>query len=258
MENHPSRASLGRWPRAHSQARVVLALGLLALSACAHGDPVRPQPIVPRLPAREILVRTTSFTFRMGAAVDETWPEKAEETRASLGAAVATLLEEEDTTVPILARELGVTWPNDPLAFDVILRDEASTPCGAKLPRLLQVGGGGARVFFACALERAFARLGEEGALRQGMTKGRGQTEDSVRAEPAELDRLYACVVAYAVAAVMVARADGKKEAREAESRLGDACTPGALQWVAKEWIRRVKEEESAEEWGERAGREMR
>jgi len=230
-------------------------LGLLALGGCVHGEPVRPQPLLPRLPAREIVVRTTSFTFRMGADVDETWPEKAEETRVALGAAMAGLLEEEETTVPIVAKQLGVTWPDEPLTFDVILRDETSTACGSKLPRLMQVGGGGPRVFFACALERAFARLGEAGALRRGIAKGRGGAGEAAQAE---VEKLYGCVVAYSVAAVMIARAEDKTESRVLEGRLGDACAPRAFAWASREWIKRVKGDETAEEWGERAGEAAR
>jgi hypothetical protein len=250
MENDPSRASLGRWARARLQARRTWALGLLPLLlavACEAGTAARPRTVLSRVPPEEIIVRTTSFAFHMGARVDERWPEKAEETRASLGQALSVLLVEEDTTVPILARQLGVTWPDDPLDFDVVLRAGGrGDGCDAKVPRLLDVGEAAPRVFFACVLERSFGRLREESALHRGLTGGRAD------AEP-----VYACIVAYAVGAVMVAQASDRDEARAIENRLGDACTKGALAWVSREWIKRVRGGESAEAFGARAAREI-
>jgi hypothetical protein len=179
----------------------------------------------------------------MGAAVDPTWPDKAEETRMALGARLPELLEEEDTTVPILAHQLGVAWPSEALDFDVILAGEDSRPCDAKIPRLLLAGGGEGRVFFACVLERSFARIAEQGELHRSMA--------AVNAHEAE--PVYACIVAYAVAAVMVARARDPKEAHAVEARLSAGCTPDALDWVAREWIKRVRNEETAEAFGTRA-----
>jgi len=179
----------------------------------------------------------------MGAAVDPTWPEKAEETRMALGARLPELLDEEDTDVPILAHQLGVAWPDDALDFDVILAGDERRPCDAKIPRLLLVGGGEGRVFFACVLERSFARLAQQAELHRELTAA-----NAAQAEP-----LYACIVAYAVAAVMVARASEPKEARTVESRLSDDCTPRMLDWLGREWVKRVRGEETAGAFAARA-----
>jgi hypothetical protein len=222
-----------------------LALGSLA---CTPGPSVRPAPLLPRTPPREIVVRTTSFRFHMGARVDETWPVRAEETRAALGQLLPVLLEEEDTTVPVLAKELGVAWPDDPVDFDARLGPGAA-PCDPKMARVLDVSGGRARMFFACVLERAFMRLAPESAAYRGVESGSA-------GEP-QAERLYACIVTVAVSTVLVARADDKEDARGVERGLAEGCDPRALDWVAREWIKRVREEETADAFGARAARAL-
>jgi hypothetical protein len=210
---------------------------------CQLGPGTRPNAVLPRVAPNELVVRTESFAFHMGVGIDPTWPEKAEETRIALGARLPELLDEEDTTVPILARQLGVTWPGEVLDFDVILAGEDSRPCDAKIARLLLAGGGAGRDFFACVLERSFARLGDQSELHRALTAANAR----------EADGLYACIVAYAVAAVMVARAEGRAEAHAAEARIAGSCSPGAEGWIGREWIKRVRSQETAAAFGERA-----
>ena len=204
-------------------------------------------PLPPRIPAREIIVRTTSFSFHMGARVDDTWPRLADETRTALGLQLPVLLEEEDTTVPVLTRELGVRWPEEPVEFDAVLGG-AEGPCDPKLPRVVDVSHGEARTFFGCVLQRSFARLSSESTMVRGIASVSGDGRGA---------SLYGCIAAYAVSAVLVARAAGKDEARAVEAGLAGQCEPQALSWVARDWIQRVREEESAEAFGARGAREV-
>ena len=208
-------------------------------------------------PPEEIVIRTDRFRFHTGARIDETWPARAEETRVALGAAMELLLEEEDTTVPILARQLGVDWPSDPVDFDVLPRGPRSPPdpCAGGLRRRLSVGDTSPVLFFACTLDASLAWLKGESALYRGMgTAGAG---DAGGGGPATRDGLYACIVRYAVAAVLVARTPDRREAKRAEVALGEACAPKVIDWLGREWVKRVREEESAEAFGARAGREI-
>jgi hypothetical protein len=257
-EHSGRRSSLG------AVSSVVCLAALAALASCAAAAPQESRSrslantAVPREPPRRIIVRTTSFAFHMGAHVDESWPSKAEETRAVLGQMLTVLLDEEDATVPVLARQLGVTWPDtgldDALDFDVEL--EASASCDSNMPRVLGVARGGEpRVFFGCVLARAFVRLEHESAVYRGLVKTGGVS--ATRAVPAD-EQLYACIVTYAVSAVLVARAQDKAEARAVERGLAAACDRRALDWMAAEWIKRVREDESPQAFGARAADAMR
>jgi len=246
MENHPLRVSLGRWAAAFLQASPRLALAIVG--ACSAGAAAPPRPAVPRLPPEEIVVRTTSFAFRMGARVDEAWPARADETRAALGGELTALLEEEDITVPLLARQLGVTWPDEPLAFDVAMGPPGHVgPCDAEVPRLLHVARQGPppAMFFACVLGRGFVRLAEESPLFRAIGARVRSREDAAR--------LYACVVGYAVAATLAASRREPRTTRLLEQGLGERCTPAMLDWLGREWVKRVRDEESAAGFGARA-----
>jgi hypothetical protein len=59
------------------------------------------------------------------------------------------------------------------------------------------------------------------------------------------------------VAAVVIAEAHDEKSSQAVEQGLGDSCSPAALTWVAHEWIKRVREQETAEVFGTRAGMEI-
>jgi hypothetical protein len=238
------------------------------LGAGCLGEPPRPslKAMLHHPPADEVVIRTDRFAFHMGAKVDPTWLPDAERTRAVLGAALATLLEDEDTAVPVLARQLGVAWPDEPLAFEVALRDERDPRSPAKslgpcdparasgLPRRLEVASAGEAPgrFFACVLARSFARLEGEGELGKALAP-------LSRDGGAEPSHAYGCVVAVAIGALGVAGADGAKAARaiEADAHLEAACSPKELAWVSREWIKRVRDEESAAAFGARLAREL-
>jgi len=255
MENHPLRAFLGRWLRAIVQAGA-LAVGVSSL-ACAPASRPHPGPPRPRVAPDTLVVRTTSFAFQMGKRVDETWPEKAEETRALLGQSLAVLLEEEDTTVPVLARQLGVVWPAEQVELDVkIGGGDGAESRPLELPRLVVVGGGEpSRAFFASVLERALVRLAPESAMFRAIASSRADAGEGAEGDG---ERLYACVAAVATYAVVVARARDEKDARGVERVIRERCAPREREWVTREWIARVKEEESAEAFGVRAARALR
>ncbi len=205
-------------------------------------------------PPDEIIVRTDRFVFHMGARVDEAWPARAEETRVALGRSAETLLDQEDTTVAILARQLGVVWPTEPLDFDVLLsadeRDVA--PCATKLPRRLEVTLASIAhpqpdLFFACALERGFTRLAAESALARAL----GGAGD------AGAGGFYACLTGYAVAVVLIAGTHDARVSRRLELGLSEMCSPRELDWLGTEWVKRVRDDESAEAFGARARRQL-
>jgi hypothetical protein len=259
MENDPSRAraSLSRWRRACLQASPrPVALGtaaLFTLAACLPSTEARPRAVIPRTPPDEIVVRTTGFAFHSGAKVDATWPAKADATRLALGASLAVLLDQEDAVVPTLTRQLGVTWPSDPLDFDVSLAtdDAEDAPCAPKLPRVLALTPkGDPTVFFACVLDRAFTRLVEESALYRAIAAAHPPADDA--------KRLYECVARYAVASAVIAGSVGVSAARDRalDASLAASCSPAALEWVEREWVKRVREEETVDGFGARAGRE--
>ena len=235
-------------------AFVVLALAVVPTPGCARGAAAGPVPPLTRVVPEAIIIRTTSFAFHLGAGVDPTWPAKSEKARAELGRALSVLLDEEDTAVPLLARQLGVAWPSETVDFDVVLRDaEGRAPCDAKLPRLLEVGRTPARLFFACVLERSFARLAPDSSLYRAIAASRPSIADP----GGEASRLYACVTAYAVSALMVAQTHDEGEQRATEEALGEECAPRALAWVGHAWIKRVRGVETAEAFGARAAGEV-
>jgi len=255
------RSLLSRWVSARLQARRAIALIAVLLGACAEGPVLsrgRPES-VHRPPADEIIIRTDRFAFHMGGRVDEAWLANAERTRAAVGAAVATLLDDEDTTVPILARQLGVEWPTDPLDFDVALlaTEDHAALCDARhagLPRRLDLAWSGEAPgrFFACILARSFARLEGESAMARGMKAATGDRDAG-----AEVSALYRCFVEVAVAALLVPRTADKEASRAIDAALGATCSREALTWVAHEWVKRVREDESAEAFGARAVKEV-
>lgn len=228
-------------------ASVVLSGSLLAV-ACVPAGGVRPSPTVARTPAREIIVRSSFFSFHMGALVDTSWPAKADETRAALGQLLPVLLEEEDTVVPVLARQLGVAWPAEPVDVNVVFRGGAA-PCEVEASRPVDVSEGRPRTFFACVLERALARSSPTSGVFRGIEAHHGSALDDARPR----DRLYGCIVTFAVSAVLVVRAESRRDAQALEERLGTRCEPATLEWLAREWIKRVRDAETAEAFGARA-----
>jgi hypothetical protein len=260
MESHPSRARapLGRWGKGRPQAVQSFA-GLLALAllgGCFGAPPARVVSIgAVRPPPDEIVVRTDRFLFHMGVKNDEAWAEDSVRTRTSLGGALAILLDVEDTEIPILTRQLGLEWPSDPVDFDVALLPrgaESLGPCDpsrAGLSRRLEIApmGEAPGPFFACVLERTFLVEKEKSTLYRAVLAG--------ASDAAEAAALYACIVRVAVTAVRVASAEDRKgrEEVEAAARLRETCSEEALGWVSREWVKRVREEETAASLGARA-----
>jgi hypothetical protein len=200
------------------------------------------RPPLPREPPDEIVVRTSRFRFHMGVRVDEAWLVNAEETRVALGRAVAVLLEDEDTATMVLAKQLGVEWPAEPLDFDVVLSEADGAPsCETGLPRRLKVGIGtpAPELFFACVLERSFARLADESALLRA-------TSSAHRTEVRD------CLVKYAVAAVIVSGTPAARVSHALERRLGASCPAAELDFLVSEWVKRVRGDETAEAFGAR------
>jgi hypothetical protein len=240
---------------------VVLALSVPASCSLGCGSARHVEPDLPpfhQAPPDEIIVRTDHFAFHMGIRVDEAWAARADGTRAAVGRAAEVLLEDEDTTVSILSRQLGVEFPREPLDFDVALTAPVEpdvSGCDTKLPHRLElpvaaIAHPQPELFFACVLERAFTRLEPESVLARAMGAGRAGSGDG-RAGP-----LYACVVQYAVGTMLVARAHDAKVSRRLEVRLGEVCSERELDWLGKEWVKRVREDESAEAFGARAAKE--
>jgi hypothetical protein len=219
--------------------------------------------VLPRTPPDSIVIRTDDFTFYMGARVDETWPARAEQTRDALGANLEMLALHEDAVVPTLAHQLGVAWPSEQPDFDVSLRanvmGEGDPTCDAALPRMLYVrdtrsSAPRPAVFFACVLDRTFGRLEGESLLRRGIEGVRAGLVEPARKQT---EGLYGCISAYAVATVVVAVARDEKAAQVIEHDLGDRCSTKALDWLGHQWIKRVRDEESAEGFGRRAATEL-
>ena len=232
----------GRPHRGRPAVRLRPAIRLRALSAglvtvalgCAGASPAHPLPVPPRLPPDEVVVRTASFAFHMGARVDETWTTQADDARTALGSAIAVLLDEEDSAVPTLARQLGVVWPAEPLDFDVSFRGHRDDgPCDSGVPFRLVVTSSRATPtpFFACVLERGFVRLARESTIYRAVL-----ATLEVHGEAAETaaERLYGCMVRYAVSGVVLAgprdpsgeacdRAGPWRELHGAGARLGGA-----------------------------------
>jgi hypothetical protein len=247
MERHLSRSFLGRWPARRLQARrlsLPIALSVaVATGGCGAGGAEARAPRS-RVPPDEIIVRTEHVAFHMGARVDPTWPAKAEETRVALGQAAEALLDDDGNAMEVLTRQLGVSWPEGTLDYDVALRPDGAALCGEALPRRLDVApkGDAPDLFFACVLERTLARLEAESSLARTLGSSH-----------------YPCVVRYAVSALLVARLAraNARMARTIEVRLADACGPEELDWLGKEWVKRVREDETAESFGARLAREL-
>ncbi len=201
---------------------------------CASATPTHPLPTLPRLPPDEVVVRTTNFVFHMGVRVDEAWATEAEEARAALGSALGVLLDEEDSVVPTLARQLGVPWPGEALDFDVSFRGERDDgPCDSSVPRRLYVATSRAAPaqFFACVLNRSFVRLAGESAVYRAILATLEQHGD-VTAQASE--RLHACFVRYAVASVVLAGSLDKRVARENRTRRRRALPDSGAQLAGK------------------------
>jgi hypothetical protein len=265
MERYPSRvprdptgSPLRRWRDAGLQARppvvavvvVGVALAAVATAGCAPPSAsVRPRELPPRVAADTIVVRTDSFVFRTGVAVDPTWPAQAETTRAALGGALEVLLEDEGAVVPVVARELGVAWPEDRAAFDVALVEAgrgSDAVCAGGLASRLSVASGSRPVpFFACVLERALDRLADASALRRAIGGSAAREEG---------DALYGCIVRYAVTAALVAgHRPSRDDAASLDAGLAARCSPAMVSWASHAWLKRVREEEGAEAFGRRA-----
>ena len=233
-----------------------------AMVACAAETHGHPAPIVPRAPPDSIDIRTDRFTFHMGARVDPTWPAKAEQTRDALGGELAALMDQEDTTVPILARQLGVTLPDETTDFDVALLpgapSGADTPCDAQLVGALHVRDrrlvpAQPAVFFACVLRRTFSKLMEKSGVHRAIVLAHAPIDEVGKREA---DHLYGCIMQFAVATVVSARDEDKDEAKRVLGGLPDACTPSELDWVSHTWVKRVREDESAMDYGSHAAKD--
>lgn len=208
-------------------------------------------------------MRTDRFLFHMGVKNDEAWATDSVRTRTSLGGALATLLDVEDIEIPILTRQLGMEWPADPIDFDVALLPrgprgaESSGPCDpsrAGLPGRLEIApvGEAPLPFFACVLERAFARERDKSELYRAILEGAPEKADAAA--------LYACIVRVAITALHAASEESRtgRDVVERGARLRDACSEDALEWVSREWVKRVREEETAGAFGARAAALLR
>jgi hypothetical protein len=192
----------------------------------------------------------------LGARVDLAWTAEADAARTAVGRALEVVLDEEDTVVPTLARQLGLPRPTEPLDFDVSFRGAVDDgPCDSGLPRRLYVttSGTAPTPFFACVLGRAFERTAPESEIYRAILAAappHGEAAERAR------DRLYACIVRYAVATVLLATPRDRRVARAIERGLGESCSPPALDWMGREWVKRVREDEGAAAFGARAARE--
>jgi hypothetical protein len=208
-----------------------------------------PHPLPRRVIPDELVIRTGRFAFHMGARVDETWPARAEETRAALGSSLGVVVDQEDTLVPMLTQELGIEWPREQLDVEVALSPPGVVPaCGDASSRRLTLDphdGAEPTLLFACVLRKSLARLAPESAMYRAMPAVEGR------------DALYGCVVRYAVAAALVAGATDKSLKTALEQGLGESCDARELDWLGKEWLKRVLEEEGAASFGKRAGTEL-
>jgi hypothetical protein len=238
------------------------------LAACA-GDSARAaveRPVRNEKPVDEIVVSTERFRFHIGARFDPRWVENADLSRAVLGAAMSSLLEEEDTTVPVLSRQLGITWPDTPLDYEVALEDTANVdPCDSTAPALLRRmevsrTGEPPHTFFACVLRRSFVRLEGESSLYRALAASTPPDKSPDAGQDGSsrgASAVYACVVSFAIASLGVASTPPPKEARRIEAGLLDVCTVEELAWVSREWVARVREDERPDAFGARAARAL-
>jgi hypothetical protein len=230
---------------------------LAALAALGLGCPpaqvARGTPLPARSVPQEIVVRTSAFVFQMGGRADATWPLHADRTYEALARETSVLLTEEDALVPLVAQQLGFSWPPEPLDFDVVLAESGGGgPCAGALASRVDLDADHPEPvgFFACVLRRGIARVASKSAVAQAIERVRDGAPEPARDATAGL---YGCISAYAVTSVLVVRVPGS--ARVLAAPLEQACTRPALAWVSRRWLSRVRDEVTPESFGEEAAR---
>lgn len=201
------------------------------LGACSHD-----------LCAKSALVETP--LDRLDGFLAEAWGAHESEARRLLGREGTPLMNLEDALAPALARQIGIEWPSDPFVVYLAHAQGRFDESGGRQGAVLDVQGecfeGGA--LLECLFTRALEVLLPASALGRAIAEEGARFDDGGRAAPKDL---LPCLASLATDAAVAA---GERHYRPTR-RFVTVCSPQERMWLADEWSKRLREQESPREF---------
>jgi hypothetical protein len=197
-------------------------------------------------PCARNLLSETRFTA-LGDFLRDTWAAHETDARRTLGRNGTPLMELEDALAPVLARQIGIVWPDDPIVLYVAHEDRQDAAEGGRDGAVLDAGGDcfERNALLECLFTRALEALMPDSEL------GRAIEEEGTRRGAASLssiDGFMACVAALATDAAVAAAERHYTPTRHFVT----VCSEPARAWLAVEWPKRLRGDESARAFGVR------